>query len=273
MMAVKKQNFFNTLFAIAKFGTFWLLVILQLPIIFLLPRGRISVWYMKVFMSFLLWLSGIKIIVHGKLSDHRPLMVVANHISIFEIATFPVAFGGSFIAKKEMENWPLVGWVSRKFGVVFVDRRPSHAKDALKLVQESVSKVSYPMFLFPEGTTTNGAYVKQFKSTLFNFVENSDVVVQPMAMHYRFRDGSSISDEDLAEHFAYFNNSNQDMGPSCSRERSAFGQVFHIMVLGGFRVEITVMPPPPLAGMDRKQIAETLHKIVSDKYMELKNKN
>ena len=91
MMAVKKQNFFNTLFAIVKFGTFWLLVILQLPIIFLLPRGRISVWYMKVFMSFLLWLSGIKIIVHGKLSDHRPLMVVANHISIFEIATFPVA--------------------------------------------------------------------------------------------------------------------------------------------------------------------------------------
>ena len=37
-------------------------------------------------------------------------------------------------------------------------------------------------------------------------------------------------------------------------------------------VEITIMPPPPLAGMDRKQIAETLQKIVSDKYMELKNK-
>ena len=93
-----------------------------------------------------------------------------------------------------------------------------------------------------------------------------------MAMHYRFRNGTPISDEDLAEHFAYFNNSNQDMGPKCSRERSAFGQVFHIMVLGGFRVEITVLPPPPLAGMDRKQIAETLHKIVSDRYMELKDK-
>ncbi len=273
MSGVRRQNIFNTIGAAIKFAIFWLLVVLQLPIIFLLPRGRASVWYMKVFMRFLLVLAGIKITVHGKLSKHRPLMVISNHISIFEIATFPVAFGGSFIAKKEMESWPLVGWVAKKFGVIFVDRRPSHAKDALMLVQESVSKVQYPMFLFPEGTTTNGAYVKQFKSTLFNFVENSDVVVQPMAMHYRFRDGTPISDEDLAEHFAYFNNSNQDMGPTCSRERSAFGQVFHIMVLGGFRVEITVMPPPPLAGMDRKQIAETLHKIVSDKYMELKNKN
>ena len=161
--------------------------------------------------------------------------------------------------------------LKKKFGVIFIDRRPSHAMDALKLVKDTVANVKYPMFLFPEGTTTNGAYVKQFKSTLFNFIEGSNVVVQPMAMHYRFRDGGVISDEDLAEHFAYFNNSNQDMGPCCTRERSAFGQVFHIMVLGGFKVEITVMPPPPLVGLNRKQIAETLHEIVSDKYMELKD--
>ena len=171
-----------------------------------------------------------------------------------------------------MEHWPLVGWVSRKFGVVFVDRRPSHAVEALAQVRDTLNSVSYPVFLFPEGTTTNGAYVKPFKSTLFNFVENSGVVVQPLVMNYRFRDGTPISDADMAQHFAYFNNSNQDMGPACSRERSAFGQVFHIMMLGGFMVELTVLPPPPLAGMDRKQIAETLHKIVSDKYMKLKDK-
>ena len=227
---------------------------------------------MRFFMRILLYVVGVRVRVHGKLVAHRPLLVISNHISIFEIATFPVAFGGSFIAKKEMESWPLVGWVARKFGVVFIDRRPSHAMDALTQVQQTLRDVSYPIFLFPEGTTTNGAYVKPFKSTLFNFVENSDVLVQPMVMNYRFRDGGVISDADLAEHFAYFNNSNQDTGPRCSRERSAFGQVFHIMVLGGFLVELTVLPPPPLAGMDRKQIAETLQKIVSEKYMELKNK-
>lgn len=272
MGRVRRQNFFNTFGAVLKFALFWILVAIQLPIILFLPRGRASVRYMRFFMRILLYVVGVRVRVHGKLVTHRPLLVISNHISIFEIATFPVAFGGSFIAKKEMESWPLVGWVARKFGVVFIDRRPSHAMDALTQVQQTLRDVSYPIFLFPEGTTTNGAYVKPFKSTLFNFVENSDVLVQPMVMNYRFRDGGVISDADLAEHFAYFNNSNQDTGPRCSRERSAFGQVFHIMVLGGFLVELTVLPPPPLAGMDRKQIAETLQKIVSEKYMELKNK-
>ena len=272
MGRVRRQNFFNTFGAVLKFALFWILVAIQLPIILFLPRGRASVRYMRFFMRMLLYVVGVRVRVHGKLVAHRPLLVISNHISIFEIATFPVAFGGSFIAKKEMESWPLVGWVARKFGVVFIDRRPSHAMDALTQVQQTLRDVSYPIFLFPEGTTTNGAYVKPFKSTLFNFVENSDVLVQPMVMNYRFRDGGVISDADLAEHFAYFNNSNQDTGPRCSRERSAFGQVFHIMVLGGFLVELTVLPPPPLAGMDRKQIAETLQKIVSEKYMELKNK-
>ena len=266
MGRVRKQNIFNTTGAVLKFILFWILVVVQLPILVCMPRGATSVRYMRFFMRILLHVVGVRIRVNGHLSSHRPLLVVSNHISIFEIATFPVAFGGSFIAKKEMEHWPLVGWV------VFVDRRPSHAIDALKQVQQTVANVSYPIFLFPEGTTTNGAYVKPFKSTLFNFVENSNVVVQPLVMNYRFCDGGVISDTDMAEHFAYFNNSNQDMGPACSRERSAFGQVFHIMMLGGFMVELTVLPPPPLAGMDRKQIAETLHKIVSDKYMKLKDK-
>ena len=269
---IRKQNIFNTTTAAIKFVLFWVMVVVQMPILILLPR-RWAVQYMPVFMWFLVKLGGVKIVVHGKISDARPLMVVSNHISVFEIATFPFAFRGSFIAKKEMENWPLVGWVAKKFGVIFVDRRPSHARDALAVVQKTVQTVKYPMILFPEGTTTNGAYVKPFKSTLFNFVENSNVTVQPMAMHYRYRDGTPIDEQTLADHFAYFDNAKMDMGPKCKRERSAFGQVFHIMMLGGFMVEITLLPPPPLAGMDRKQIADVLHKIVSEKYMELKDKN
>lgn len=272
MARIRKQNIFTSLWAVFKFTLFWLLVVCQLPIIILLPRGRFSVRYMRVFMWFLLKTAGIRVRVHGALVSHRPLLVITNHMSIFEIATFPVAFGGSFVAKKEIESWPIVGWVAKKFGVIFVDRRPSHAAEALAVVQKTVQSVSYPMFLFPEGTTTNGAYVKAFKSTLFNFVENSNVVVQPMATVYRHLDGTPISDTDMATHYAYFDNAKQDTGPRAPRERSAFMQLFHIMVIGGFRVDITVLEPSDLSGMDRKQIASHLQKIVSDKYMELKDK-
>lgn len=273
MSRVRKQNLFNTLTGAMRFTAFWIMVVAQMPIIFLLPRRtKASVWYMGVFMKILLVLANIKIVKHGKMSDKRPLLVAGNHISVFEIATFPVMFGGSFISKNDVRHWPLVGWIANKFGVVFIDRRPSHAAEVLAQVQDEIAHVPYPLYIFPEGTTTNGAYVKEFKSPLFNVAEGTDVTVQPVVIRYCHHDGTPISDADLAEHYAYFDNAKQTQGPMCSRERSAFGQIFHIMVLGGFRVDVYMLPPPPLGGMDRKQIAQTMHKIISDKYMETKEK-
>lgn len=272
MSRVRKQNIFNTITGALRFAAFWFMVIVQLPIIFLIPRGRFSVRYMHVFMQILLWLSSIKIVKHGTISKNRPLLVAGNHISVFEIATFPVMFGGSFISKNDVRRWPIVGFVANKFGVVFVDRRPSHAAEALAEVQKAISTISYPLYIFPEGTTTNGAYVKEFKSSLFNVAEGTDVTVQPVVTQYCYHDGTPITDADLAEHYAYFDNAKQTEGPRCSRERSAFGQIFHVMVLGGFTVNVYMLPPPPTGGMDRKQIAQTMHKIISDKYMELKGK-
>lgn len=271
MAHVRKQNFFNTLTGLLRFAAFWVMVMVQLPIIILLPaRKKITVKYMAVFMKILLVLASIKIVKHGQISKKRPLLVAGNHISVFEIATFPVMFGGSFVSKNDVRHWPLVGYIANKFGVVFIDRRPSHAADALKLVQDEISHIDWPLYIFPEGTTTNGAYVKEFKSSLFNVAEGTNVTVQPVVTQYCFHDGTPIGDEDLAEHYAYFDNKKQTQGPYCSRERSAFGQIFHIMVLGGFRVDVYMLPPPPLAGMDRKQMATELHKIISNKYMEIK---
>jgi len=269
-MPIRKQNLFNTILATIKFIVFWLTVILHVPIIFLIPCGKYSIKYMRFFMWCFTKISGVKIHTKGILASNRPLLCICNHISVFEFATMPIAFGASFFGKKDIANYPLIGWIAKKFGVIFIDRRPSHALEALSAVQKEMSTVKYPMFLFPEGTTTNGAYVKEFKSTLFNIVENSDITIQPIVMYYRMKDGSKISDEDMANHFAYFDNAKMDFGPLCKKERSAFGQIFHIMLLGGFKVEIKVLPTINTNNMDRKQIATKLHKIIYEEYM--KNK-
>ena len=110
MSHVRKQNIFNTITGAMRFAAFWVMVMIQLPIIFLLPsRSRASVKYMSVFMKILLILASIKIVKHGQISKKRPLLVAGNHISVFEIATFPVMFGGSFISKNDVRHWPLVG--------------------------------------------------------------------------------------------------------------------------------------------------------------------
>ena len=183
-------------------------------------------------------------------------------VSVFEFATMPVAFGASFFGKKDIANYPLVGWISKKFGVVFVDRRPSHARDALAAVSKQMHTASYPVVIFPEGTTTNGAYVKEFKSSLFNIAEEiPDLTIQPMVITYRTRRNKCVNDRVLANDYAYFANAKQDTGPKCEIERSAFGQVFHIAQLGGMTVHIMALEPVSVAGMDRKEIAKKLHQL------------
>lgn len=269
-MKIRKQNIFNTTWAIIKFIISWILILLYAIVLLFVPTGKNSTKHLRFFMRCFALMTGVRFKVTGKLSTKRPLLCVCNHISVFEFASMPLAFGASFFGKKEISEWPLVGWICKKFGVIFIDRRPSHAVEALETIKTEMEKVDYPMFIFPEGTTTNGAYVKQFKSSLFDVVEKTGVTVQPVVIHYRLKDGTKINEEDMANHFAYFCNCKMDQGPLCCRERSAFMQVFHIMVLGGFLVEIDVLPVPDLSGMDRKQMAEELHKIISNEYM--KNK-
>jgi 1-acyl-sn-glycerol-3-phosphate acyltransferase len=269
-MKIRKQNIFNTCITFVWFILAWILVGINALILLFIPKGNLSVKYMRFFMRQFNFMTRVKFKVKGKLNNKRPLLCVCNHISVFELATIPVALGGSFFGKKEIGDWPLVGWIAKKFGVVFIDRRPSHALEVLDKIKSELDRVDYPMFIFPEGTSTNGAYVKQFKSSMFDIVEKTGITVQPVVIHYRLKDGTKISDEDMANHFAYFSNSKMDCGPYCKIERSAFMQIFHIMVLGGFLVEIEVLPVPDLSGMNRKQIAEKLHEIISKEYM--KNK-
>ena len=271
-MTIKEPNIFKKAIAVVRIVLFWTGILIQVPIIFLLPTGPRSVAYMRVYMWWLKVTTGLRLRVHGKLSDARPLLVVSNHISFFEIAMLSYAFGGSFVAKQEVAHWPVVGPIAKKFGAVFIDRNPATAAQALAKVNRQLSSITYPLFIFAEGTTTNGAYVKPFKSAMFNIVENSNITVQPVVVNYRDRHGNVLSDNDIANHYAYFSNAKMDMGPLAVRERKAFWQLFHVMALGGFMVEITVLPVPDITGMDRKQIAEKVGNMVSTKYMELKDK-
>lgn len=268
-----KTNIFEDAIALLRAVLFVIIVLLHVPVLMLIPIGRFSVKYMRFFMWTIGKAAGVRVRTHGNLSKQRPLLCVANHISVFEFFSVPIGYGCSFVGKIDIASYPLVGWIAKKFGVVFVDRRPSHAMEALAAVSKQMHTATYPVVLFPEGTTTNGAYVKEFKSSLFNIAEEiKDLTIQPLVITYKTRRGKCVNDQVLANDYAYFDNAKQDAGPKCEVERSAFGQIFHVARLGGITVDIYALPPVPITGMDRKQIAKTLHEIVSNKYMELKDK-
>ncbi|MDR1361079.1 MAG: 1-acyl-sn-glycerol-3-phosphate acyltransferase [Rickettsiales bacterium] len=286
------MNIIRTVFACVKFALFWVAVIASVPGFIILPRGRISIWYAgKIFWPALMGITGVRAKVNGELASGRPLLLVSNHISVFEFATFPMAGLGSFFGKAEIEKYPLVGWVAKKIGVIFIDRNPRKAAAVTQQIQNVMSQVKYPMTIFPEGTTSNGNFIYPFKSSMFDILNAlPDMTVQPVAMVYKYRNGKQIPPRIMANDFSLPNlkllkKYNEDFEKEeiiPAKDHSPFGLVFNVMKQGGILVEINLLPPPsfakasdgtPLGGMDRKQIAGHLHKIISDKFYELRNKN
>jgi len=177
----------------------------------LVPR----LWHKSI-----LWALGFRVHVVGSLSRKRPLLIVANHISWTDIGVLGSIADVSFIAKAQMQGWPLMGWLSTLQRTVFVERERRHrsgeqAGEIARRLQEGDA-----MVLFAEGTTGDGNMMLPFKSTLFGAATMAvghdgveEVAIQPVAIVYTRRHGmplgragrmalSWIGDEDLVPHVA-----------------------------------------------------------------------
>ena len=254
------------------FGLFILWILMQIPTLVLIVPiwRRFGIWQMRVFMSVGARIFGVRYRVYGKISGHRPLLLVSNHISIFEIIAFPAMFGCGFFAKAEIKKWIPMSWFVSGFGNLFVDRRPSHAREAVNMIFRQMRRAKNPFVIFPEGTTNNGSYVLPFKSAMFDFLSGADAVqVQPVAIAYRDKYGKKIPPQVLADEYAYISNAKQTQPPYVKKESSVLQLLWRTLMRGGFVTEVHVLPVFDWHGLDRKEIAERLHKIVSNKFHEV----
>jgi len=133
-----------------------------------------------------LFIMGLRLLVTGKRMQQKGA-VVSNHASWLDIFTLNAAKRIYFVAKSEVANWPLIGWLSRATGTVFIARRPQDAKIHLQIFEDRL-KAGHKLLFFPEGTSTDGLRVIPFKSTLFQafFVpELRDIMhIQPVTVKY-----------------------------------------------------------------------------------------
>ena len=70
----------------------------------------------------ILWALGFRVHVVGSVSPKRPLLIVANHVSWTDIGVLGSIADVSFIAKAQMQGWPLMGW-----SIATTPRRPRTA--------------------------------------------------------------------------------------------------------------------------------------------------
>lgn len=130
---------------------------------------------------------GVRLKVHGRIVDTRPLLVVTNHLSYLDIPILGSVFPFRFTPKHEIGGWPGIGALTRVIDGIFVERKPEKMQDALSKIRRSLASGNV-VCLFPEATTGNGLKLLPFKSGMFSMVEEgidgAELAVQPAAIIY-----------------------------------------------------------------------------------------
>lgn len=116
-------------------------------------------------------------------------MVLANHVSWIDIHALNSVLPVRFIAKSDINTWPVFGYLARKSGTIFINR--NSRKDTARIVETTASSLTNGsnVAFFPEGTTTDGTSLAHFKSSIVQAAINAKATIQPVAIRYPLPDG------------------------------------------------------------------------------------
>lgn len=146
-------------------------------------RARIHVGLLRIWSRGVAWLMGIRIEAEGH-APAPPYILVSNHLSYVDIVVLQALTGCVFLAKSEVARWPVIGFLARTSGNLFVDR--TQRMDLPRAV-EAISRVAiegHGVAFFPEGTSTDGSSVLPFKPSLFEVAIRTGLPVYCASLGY-----------------------------------------------------------------------------------------
>ncbi len=113
----------------------------------------------------------------------RTHVICANHTSVFDIfalmSAVPVPV--RFVAKQELEKWPIIGWSLRPSGQVLVNR--ADRAEAIRSISEAaLSDVRGQIIFFVEGTRSPDGSLLPFKKGAFHFALANQLPLLPTAI-------------------------------------------------------------------------------------------
>jgi len=150
-------------------------------------RRPISPFVVQVVCRLSLATMGLRLNVQGQPMGGRGA-IVANHASWLDILALNAAAQVFFVAKAEVADWPLIGALAKLVGTVFIRRDRTQA-DLQRKIFEARLHAGHRLLFFPEGTSSDGARVLPFKSTLFAAFFTPELRpllhIQPTSVTYR----------------------------------------------------------------------------------------
>ena len=126
---------------------------------------------------------GIRISVRGRAVRNQHVLYVSNHVSYLDIPVLASQVFGQFIAKKEVESWPLFGYLAKLQNTVFIDRSGAQVDQDYQNVGDQLNS-NKNLILFPEGTSSDGSEIMPFRSRFFGLMleRQDNVLLQPITI-------------------------------------------------------------------------------------------
>jgi 1-acyl-sn-glycerol-3-phosphate acyltransferase len=115
----------------------------------------------------------------------RPQVLVANHVSWFDVLALAAFLPGpfSFVAKKELEGIPIFGPAWLACGHISIDRQDrGSAIASLEVAGKRLEEDRPTVILFPEGTRSPTGELRAFKKGAFVLAIQAGVEIVPAAI-------------------------------------------------------------------------------------------
>ena len=172
----------------------WTLLAMPVQGLLLVLPGPAKATFARIYWAWVCRLLGVRVRVIGPrvrraAAQGRPIVYVCNHSSWVDVPVLGGRLNACFIAKQEVARWPLIAWVARLGRTVFVRRqRASTGRERDEMRARLAAGDN--LFLFPEGTTSDGSRVLPFRSAFFSIAEQAVTadgkppLVQPVSVVY-----------------------------------------------------------------------------------------
>ena len=170
-----------------------------------------------------------------------PALIICNHISWLDIFVINSVHACRFVAKSDIRDWPLIGWLCDKSGTIFIAR--GKQRDVRRIYAGLVQSIhnGERVAFFPEGTTSAQGMVLPFHANLFEAAIEAQVPVQAYAIRYRDAAGNYHPAADFIG------------------EMSFAESVLMILRHPAMHAELIRLPAVSSEGAHRRELAVTMH--------------
>lgn len=175
-------------------------------------------------------------------------LLVANHVSWLDIAAIHAAVPQArFVSKADVLQWPLLGWLIRGAGTLFIERE--RKRDALRVVHKMATALQAgdTLAVFPEGTTGAGPELLPFHANLLHAAVTTHTPVQPVVLRF-------------ADPGRRFSPAVEFVGAT-----TLVQSVWRVATAQGLAVHVELLPPLTSAAAGRRALAARVRAQIADR--------